>query len=819
MLPKRLLRFIIKNTLLNKGAEFDHFTSLLQNALTRSWTDNLRDALKFAINQTRQVGSGRFSSTDQADILNALESRIGGSAMKQVMEGPLIQFSNDLVATGVREVGEQSGVDTRFSINDQNIADILAEHQLFSIGKDSWEKTSRPINAILEKATQEGWSREKLVRELQSSLSGIVQATNGYWNSTANDLATKCRELGRVSAYEDAGINYVQVRARIDNRTTEICRKLNGKLIPVRHLQNQRNMFLAAAASQNQESAKAAWKMYQGAENIEGDVLPENTGLPPYHYNCRTITVAYFAPRRPSKSEPQVLRSPPAPNTALIATAVAAAASAIASLGLEAYSSGSVMRKVTQAAFKTAAKVNQTAARAPVTTGTLRSPVRSVLALPAPKITTPVAHKPMVPVPASTSTEARPSTTQVAAPITSKPSKPTSARPTISIPERAVPLTPRPAKLSPYPGKSNVDLVSDFLKGTKHLENHAGVRARKVASKEKAIKLLEEKGIPPNSKEIRSLKASIGHERRMIREKINDAQNEINPIMEHLYKQVHPHVDWDLKSFDPRLLPSVLHELDKFSQDYPRIFGGLKYVGSGNKNTEAGREVAEFFAKKENRDVLIYSKKGVIGISPKLYSNAEELQTAMTSLVRKRQVPRGGGTPQYLITRQLGQLIGENLPQEKLDKITQVFSRINEAEMKRMLSAYGAQDVNTFIADALAEYRNSKSPRPMATFVGRLITDLQKSLEFNLPLRKEFSDNEFVTRLPSLCIYCIHYHEESDDQTCTAFPKGIPKNFWLNQNEHTSGSIHFESAKEDLEAALALRHMLGFDDTDETTLS
>lgn len=811
MLPKRLLRFVIKAAL-NNGMEFNHFYSMLQNALTRSWSDRLRDAVKFALNQTRQVGSGQFSSADQADILNTLESRIGGAAMKQVMEGPLIRFSNDLVAAGVREVGEQSGVDTRFSINDQNIADILAEHQLFSIGKDSWEKTSRPINAILEKALQEGWSRDKLVRELQSSLSGIVQASSGFWNNTANDLATKAREMGRVSAYEDAGINYVQVRARIDDRTTEICRKLNGKLIPVRHLQNQRNMFLAAAASQNQESAKAAWKMYQGDEKIEGDVLPENTGLPPYHYGCRTITVAYFAPRRPTKSEPTALRSPPAPNTALIATAVGAAASAIATLGLQAFASGGVMRKVTQAAFKTAAKVNQTAARAPVTTGTLRSPVRSAVALPIPKVSKPATP---VKVPASTtSTTSQPTTTNAIVPY-----KPTSARPTISIPERAVPLTPRPAKLSPYPGKSNVDLVSDFLKGTKHLENHAGVRARKIASKEKAIKLLEKKGIPPNSKEIRSLKASIGHERRMIREKINDAQNGINPIMEHLYKQVHPHIDWDLKSFDPRLLPSVLHELDKFSQDYPRIFGGLKYVGSGNKDTEAGREVAEFFAKKENRDVLVYSKKGVIGISPKLYSNAEELQTAMTSLARKRLVPRGGGTPQYLITRQLGQLIGENLPQEKLDKITQVFSRINEAEMKRMLSAYGAQDVNTFIADALAEYRNSKSPRPMATFVGRLITDLQKSLEFNLPLRKEFSDNEFVTRLPSLCIYCIHYHEESDDQTCTAFPKGIPKNFWLNQNEHASGSIHFESAKEDLEAALALRHMLGFDDTDETTLS
>lgn len=120
--------------------------------------------------------------------------------------------------------------------------------------------------------------------------------------------------MGRISGYQQAGVRYVQVKARMDERTTPLCRSLHGRLIRLDTLVSQRDRYLAAAANGNLEAAKAAWPMLDATMRFKSSAcaghalekadLPGNVGLPPYHFRCRTITVAWLG------DDPQAVNDP-----------------------------------------------------------------------------------------------------------------------------------------------------------------------------------------------------------------------------------------------------------------------------------------------------------------------------------------------------------------------------------------------------------------------------------------------------------------------------------------------------------------------------
>lgn len=35
-----------------------------------------------------------------------------------------------------------------------------------------------------------------------------------------------------------------------------------------------------------------------------------------------------------------------------------------------------------------------------------------------------------------------------------------------------------------------------------------------------------------------------------------------------------------------------------------------------------------------------------------------------------------------------------------------------------------------------------------------------------------------------VCSFCIHYHRGEEDDTCDAFPDGIPDEIWRGDNDH-----------------------------------
>lgn len=218
----------------------------------------------------------------------------------------------------------------KFGRADQKALATLQGEAMFWIGEHYGDKIEDDLEKELGKYFTDGMTREDLSWGIEETMVRVAKRSRAYWNFFADHTATKMREIGRISGYNQAGIEIVRVQAWIDDRTTEICRALNGTVISVKQLEAFRDTYLEASKSRDKEAIKAAWPWLSAAEGKklndpakkEKALVDGTIGLPPYHARCRTITVAEFkeassmdtvAPKPVAKPAPKIAPKPAIP--------------------------------------------------------------------------------------------------------------------------------------------------------------------------------------------------------------------------------------------------------------------------------------------------------------------------------------------------------------------------------------------------------------------------------------------------------------------------------------------------------------------------
>ncbi|GAB4173805.1 MAG: hypothetical protein Fur0039_15410 [Rhodocyclaceae bacterium] len=296
MSRKKLLRQRLHAILIKDEAAFEALRQRLADGMSRAWSFGVEAAFRDALEALRGIDPAAFTAQDEARILAAIEAKIGGEAMRRSMDGPVVSANDSIWRVGADEaVADTTGVDYAFGLKDERALALLNRFDLHWIGRHWDAGTRETVTAAVREFFERGWAYETLADHLRQAFDGIEGRGMAYWQLTADTIATKTRELGRVSGYEQAGVRYVEVRAHMDHRTTPICRSLHGRLIPIGHIQAQRDRYLAAIEQGSMERAKQVWPMMEAGTEIGGGrVLPGNVGLPPYHFRCRTITVAYL---------------------------------------------------------------------------------------------------------------------------------------------------------------------------------------------------------------------------------------------------------------------------------------------------------------------------------------------------------------------------------------------------------------------------------------------------------------------------------------------------------------------------------------------
>lgn len=123
-----------------------------------------------------------------------------------------------------------------------------------------WKQKSNLTNILNQQIPQGiilGYNPTKLAREVVSK-----RVDKQYYNNAVRLIRTEYNLIlndATAQGYKEAGIEKYQILATLDSRTSDICREMDGEIIPIK----------------------------------EKEV---GVNYPPFHPNCRTTTIPYFEP-------------------------------------------------------------------------------------------------------------------------------------------------------------------------------------------------------------------------------------------------------------------------------------------------------------------------------------------------------------------------------------------------------------------------------------------------------------------------------------------------------------------------------------------
>ena len=183
-------------------------------------------------------------------------------ALLPVWEGR-VKASVRSTATATREVLKREffpKIGVAFSQPNQRALDQIAAQQGWFL-RDEFGRRADALTArgrtIVERGLREGVARDVIARDLRMELPGLWDAYGkNYSRAVASVAVNRARSFAEVKTYVTAGVHSLEVQAVLDERTTEICRGMDGQIIDV-HLADAQ-VDAAASVGNPQDIARVS---------------------------------------------------------------------------------------------------------------------------------------------------------------------------------------------------------------------------------------------------------------------------------------------------------------------------------------------------------------------------------------------------------------------------------------------------------------------------------------------------------------------------------------------------------------------------------
>lgn len=260
----------------------------LKNLLLENWTDVQKETINDAI---------RRLSAEKGDITKPEAKKI----MDKISESLGVVYS-EAVRSGIKKIASKAylgkqeqiiGYKPSFNMVDIASIDWLEKDAVYWSRNHYGSHIQDKIQSAVKTIISQGYSRQKAGTALQSAFYDTLNESQMYWEGLSNHIVTRSQQFGAIEGYVKAEITHYRIIAQIDDRTSPICIALNGRIIPVKRGEDLRDKLIAAKTPEKVKKI-APWV---GASKVKGKKtasLPVGLSLPPYHWLCRTDTVAVF---------------------------------------------------------------------------------------------------------------------------------------------------------------------------------------------------------------------------------------------------------------------------------------------------------------------------------------------------------------------------------------------------------------------------------------------------------------------------------------------------------------------------------------------
>lgn len=259
----------------------------LKDYLSGKWkeegTTSLEEVLESIVS-----GEGELTQAEITEALGIIENRMGqkfgastGSAVSKILGGAYNFGRSTFVSKPI------------FTLVDVKAKAFLTDHNTFWIGEHYGANVGPKIaQTVRETVIEQGLGRADAANALKEIFTDALgEKSDSYWQVVAANATTKARNFGAVESFVQGGFEEIEILAMLDERTSDICRYMNGKVFKTEWAVSQRDKMMAATSP---DLAKLAsrWVKYSEIVGRTPEQLYQNgICLPPYHARCRTTVV------------------------------------------------------------------------------------------------------------------------------------------------------------------------------------------------------------------------------------------------------------------------------------------------------------------------------------------------------------------------------------------------------------------------------------------------------------------------------------------------------------------------------------------------
>lgn len=272
--------------------------------LVNTWDAKRKEALRLAIKLLSEMPrsekvSEKMVRTVEQTIAQIMEQEYGIDVARATR-----QVTDQVFKMGLSETGRQTSIQIGFGGLDARYDQVLIAQNLFWLQNHHQDGLGKSIMELTARSMDEGLTARELGNQLKAAFQESVKGSQAYFEKLALHSMQRVREIGHITGYEKAGAVAYEIVAVMDERTSDICAALNGKVFPLEQAVAVRDAILDVDLSAGPEAAKEYLKQVspwvKESQVVYNDKLEPvgiegaHTPFPPFHWGCRTTTAMIY---------------------------------------------------------------------------------------------------------------------------------------------------------------------------------------------------------------------------------------------------------------------------------------------------------------------------------------------------------------------------------------------------------------------------------------------------------------------------------------------------------------------------------------------